>query len=149
MIFFLIHIVLGLQLMQVNDFLMADRFTYLASIGVFIVIGYFYKNYLEKKNINKNILYGLAAAYIVFLFISTTQYVKKWEDSLTLWDHIIEKNPDKIPKAYYWRGHTYVEKGDYSLALKDFSKVINMDGHDYLASAYHSRAVTYCQYEQY
>jgi tetratricopeptide (TPR) repeat protein len=143
MIFFLIHIVLGLQLMQVNDFLMADRFAYLASIGVFIVIGYFYKNYLEKKNINKNILYGIAGVYIVFLFISTTEYVKKWESSLILWDHIVKKNPDKIPKAYYWRGHTYVENGDYSLALKDFSKVINMDGHDYLASAYHSRAVTY------
>ncbi|MEA3494936.1 MAG: tetratricopeptide repeat protein [Bacteroidota bacterium] len=142
-LFFTLNIVLVLQILQINNFVIADRFVYVASIGVFLIIGYLYDYFLQKKIFSKNVLNVVIIAYLGLLTFKTNARCEVWKSSLTLWDNVIEQHPDRIPKAYYWRGHAQVEMENYKASINDFTKVIELQPENYEAMAYHSRATTY------
>ena len=63
------------------------------------------------------------------------------EGALDAFSVAIASNPEGASVPYYYRGLVYVEEGDASQAIDDFSKAIELDGH--FPQAYAARGTAY------
>ncbi len=131
MLFFVITIVLVLQLLPVGGALMAERYTYVPYIGLFFIIGHFYLNARDNANpvIKKAapafklliIAFGIMCAFLTF------QRNMIWKNGEVLFTDVIAKNP-RLPFAYNNRGYLYYRFiKNYDKAIADFNKCIEID----------------------
>jgi tetratricopeptide (TPR) repeat protein len=123
-LFFLVNIVVFLRWIPVSNYIIADRYTYVSSIGIFFLAGYAISRLLD----NKKTLY-LGSILILFLTIAygslTFSRVSFWKDSQTLVNDILSKYPDVYP-ALNTRGIWKMENGDFRGALMDFNHAIEV-----------------------
>ena len=145
--YYCITLIPVLGIVQVGGQSMADRYTYLPSLGPFLVVGLGAAWFWEKARTYKKpgtsvkLLSGATAVCMVFFLSSAT--VKQagiWKNSLSLWTYVIAKEPD-VSLAYNNRGLTYDELGRYDQAIEDFGKAIALDPSDH--KAYTNRGMLY------
>ncbi len=148
--FFLITIVLVLQILPVGDAIIADRYTYIPYIGIFFIIARGINNLLETKSEKfrslKTPAIAVFAAFTVVFCYLTIQRCKVWHDSISLWSDAIEKN-DKAPKSLNNRGLCYYRTQQYDKALADLNSTIQLSD-DYI-DAHYNRGVVYYSLKQY
>lgn len=121
--FFIINIVLLLQLIPVGSAIMADRYAYIPSIGFFIFLSYALFQQIDKtpkQALTTKIFIGI---YIIFLTTLSFNRCKVWQNSMTLWDDTIEKSPAAVV-ALNNRGSTKDRNKDHKGAIEDFTKAI-------------------------
>jgi protein O-mannosyl-transferase len=135
--FFLINIFLVLKFIPVGDVIMADRYTYLSSIGLFLVIALLFE-YLFMQNAESKgkivfvpIVIGMVI-YILFLGVQTHQRTKVWKNTYTLWDDANSKFPN-ISFILLNRGLGHLMNGDVELAMKDYKNCIILDPNNFEA----------------
>lgn len=82
--FFIIHIGIALHIIPISRFaIVADRYVYLASIGLFFIIGWLLdKAYLKIKYVN--IITTFSIFYLILLGIYANQRVKDWYNTDTI-----------------------------------------------------------------
>ncbi|MEI7896723.1 MAG: tetratricopeptide repeat protein [bacterium] len=103
-LFFVITIILVLQIIPAGAATMADRYTYIPYIGIFYIFGRLFDHlYMQVKSTHKT--YLLVAFSFVFLFFSSAAYsrVKIWENDETVFSDVINKYPF-CGKACFLRG---------------------------------------------
>ena len=104
----------------------AERYTYISYIGIFIILGRLYLYFYQTGSARRR--YGLtaavAAAAILFSCMTYTRN-QVWKDSMTLFSDMIEKNPD-AGLAYNNRGNLRMEQEDFEGAIEDFNKAIEL-----------------------
>lgn len=128
--FFLITISLVIQVIPFGRALIADRYTYIPYIGLFYIIGLFYcriadgENELSRKI--KPYLKNTSIAIILLLALLSWNRNKVWRTGLTLFEDVIEKNPN-IGYAYFARAEAKDDLKDYQGAIRDFSESIRFD----------------------
>lgn len=123
--FFLLNIILLLQLLPVGRAIMADRYAYIPSIGYFFLVGFYLT---DKKYIkSEKVVWIIVGIYTLLLMFLTFQQSKVWLNSETLWSDAIVKNP-RVPVAWYNRGNTRMDSMDYKRAIADYTECINLDG---------------------
>ena len=144
MLFFIFSLLMILQIIPVGGAIIADRYTYLAYIGLFFMIGHgvdhVWKNKTQKFNFNKPVVAIVFPIFVLLLAIGTYQRCKVWKDTLSIWNDALEKYPSTI-KGYNGRGDAYNELHKYDLAIKDFNKALEMKV-DY-SDAYYNRGLAY------
>ena len=126
--FFAITVFLVLQLLPVGGAIMADRYTYIPSIGFFYLAGEGFYWLWQKKSSTINLKYfSLFMLSIVAILISviTYQRCKVWESSMTLWNDVISKEK-KVALAYNNRGAIWQEQKKYPEALEDYNKAVGL-----------------------
>ena len=124
--FFILNIILFLQLLPNTYVLMADRYSYIPSIGIFILFAILY-SYLEKKHTKYiKIIQLVYLIWGVLLIATTIVRSNVWANSLTLWEDTLEKHPN-IPEALNNRGFAYYELNKNDKALADFNKAIKIN----------------------
>lgn len=133
--FFTVTIFLVLQLFPVGDNIMADRYSYIPSIGIFYLAGEL-TYWLWNKN-QKYLVMGLLLVAGIFFTIQTQARCKVWKDGLSLWNDVIEKY-DNVAPAYYNRGIYFHNKNQLKEAFQDFSKAIILKPN--YADAYNNRS---------
>jgi len=121
--FFTINIALLLQLIPVGSAIMADRYTYIPSIGFFIFIAWSVFTFIEKYPKQTMLLKGGLTIYLVLLTGLSVQRCKIWGDNITLWDDTLEKSP-KAVVAWNNRGSTKDRDKDHKGAIEDFTRAI-------------------------
>lgn len=136
--FFAVTIFLVLQLLPVGGAIIADRYSYIPSIGIFYLAGEGFNLLLNKKL--KVPAFGLLALFAVFFSVKTYTRCNIWNNDLTLWDDVISKY-QTVPIAYNNRGFIYLHEGKNDLALKDFNKAIELKPDN--AKAYNNRGTLY------
>lgn len=83
-IFFLIHLGVVLHIIPISRFtIIADRYAYIASIGIFFLISYFLNQTLSIPKY-KNLIITLYSVYIIILGLYAHQHSKVWHNSDTL-----------------------------------------------------------------
>ncbi|MCD4746648.1 MAG: hypothetical protein K8R58_10145, partial [Bacteroidales bacterium] len=80
MLFYIINIFLLLKLFEVpaGDYIMADRYSYIASVGVFILIGIGFNYIINNKQQLKKILQIILIVYVLFLCLQTFNRTIIW-----------------------------------------------------------------------
>ena len=122
MAFYLLNLLLVLQLITVGGTIMSERYTYIPYIGLFFIVGWAYLKLAAKwKNYRTFFTIGLAI-YSLVLGGLTWNRCQVWKDSMTLWNDSIQKQPNVI--AYNNRGGLYFDQKAYDLGLKDISAAI-------------------------
>ena len=94
LLFFLVNVVFVLQLVGAGQAYLADRFTYIAYLGLFFMVCW----YLQKIT-GDNIQYqsvaigGMTIIIAIFTFISFNQ-TKIWKNGETMWSHVLKYHED-------------------------------------------------------
>ena len=125
-------------IVQVGGQSMADRYTYLPSIGPFFLAGLGASRLYQKcrgardRLVLPLSLLCVAAGVLVILALSvrTIEQIGIWKNSVTLWSYAIEKDPDN-GQAYNQRGLHYGHAGEFDKALEDFQKAAQFSPRDY------------------
>jgi tetratricopeptide (TPR) repeat protein len=140
--FFLLMLLLVLQLLTVGSAVMADRYTYIPFTGLAIILGWLMDKAIREHAYKK--YRPLATAILVigglaFAF-SAQARTKVWKDSPTLFTDVIEKQPGSVV-AWNNRGKYYgFRLKDYDRALSDLNIAVQVDPD--FANAYVNRGNT-------
>ncbi len=122
---FFTNVVLLLQILGAGQGFLADRFTYIAYFGLFFIIAYYTDQFLTKNQNLKYPVYGFAGAVILIFASMTFQQTKIWENSATLWTHVL-KYYNKTTLPFGNRANYYRDQGKIPEALRDYSSVIRL-----------------------
>jgi tetratricopeptide (TPR) repeat protein len=140
-LFFLINIILVLKIVPMGDEIVCDRYAYLPYIGFFLIIGWAYCWIADRFYSSSGWIkyFVIIAAVLPIMAFSAISYErsKVWKDSLTLYNDVLEKYPVDI--AYVNRGVLKGEQKDYSGAIDDYNKAIELNPGD--AKAYNLRGI--------
>ena len=90
---------------QVGGQAMADRFTYIPLIGIFIVIAWGVPELISKWHHKEKILSVSAGTIIFALLITTWEQVGHWKTSLTVFQHAIKVTDKKHPNLALAHNH--------------------------------------------
>jgi tetratricopeptide (TPR) repeat protein len=137
-LFFSVNIVFVLQLLPVGNVVMADRYAYVPSIGVFFLAGFGYSEWVKKKAATKRYVQGALIVCVFILSFLTNVRCAVWQNSLALWNDVTAKSPT-AEVAWYNRGSAKNNTSDHSGALLDFNRAIELKK-DY-AEAFASRGM--------
>ncbi|TAM37907.1 tetratricopeptide repeat protein [bacterium] len=128
-LFFLIAIIPALQFVPISISIVADRYAYLASIGILYLLGEgivrlfaYNKKYCRLVRI---FVVLLMLAVMSILFSSTRERCRVWNSSITLWNDVLEKYPN-IAMAHNQRGLLFLGSGEYSEAYQDFKNAVEI-----------------------
>jgi len=121
--FFIINIFLLLQLIPVGSAILADRYSYIPSIGYYLFIAYLLYELVNKSQSQKHIIYGIAGLYLLGIGFVSYNRSNIWEDSLTLWNDTVEKSP-KAVVAWNNRGSIKDKEKKHAEAIEDFTRAI-------------------------
>jgi len=149
--YYIVTLVPVLGLIQVGGQSMADRYTYLPSLGPFFIIALFIAWCLHKLialKKNKTIAMLLASVFCVLIIVSmsylTYMQIGIWKNGIDLWSYVIKKEPETVLFAYYNRGGAFAKAGKYHEAIEDYSRVINKNYKEY-SKVYVDRGLVYLE----
>lgn len=158
--YYVVTLIPVLGIVQVGNQAMADRYTYLPSIGPFIIIGLVVARVATKVQgtDNRRRMFAVAGGGAVVLLMAalavmTWKQTAVWKDSITLWSYVIdryhgeERSAVKFSFAYNNRGVAFHRQHELDKAISDYSRAIELDPGD--DSYYHNRAIAYAAKKQY
>lgn len=115
---YVLSVILVLQIISVGIVIKADRYSYLASIGVLFVLVY-YLFFLFKKYNFSAYVFAIAMSGIALYFIyASQQQCKTWYDTEALWNRAIEID-NRNSEAYINRANHFGKRGDVAKAFDD------------------------------
>ena len=115
-------------IVQVGGQAMADRFTYIPLIGIFIIIAWGVPELISKWRYKEKVLSVSAGIIIFALLITTWKQVSHWKSSITIFNHAIRVTDKKYPNfslaynnlgiALYAKGKNQEAVSHYKMAIK-------------------------------
>ncbi|GAB4187476.1 MAG: tetratricopeptide repeat protein [Thermoflexibacter sp.] len=133
-LFFVAHLLLVIHIIPTgNRFMAADRYTYLAQIGLLLSMFFWYLS--AKENI-RNILVGVVAVLSIFCILVSFNRNQVWNDGITLWSDAIIKNPD-CSFCNFGLGNALINANQHKIAQPYIEKSILLNPN--FAEAYNSR----------
>src|SRR5208337_2312182 len=102
--YYVITLLPVLGIVQVGGQSMADRYTYLPSLGPFLIIGVIAAKVYEKVIAlnQRRVILRIASLFIALAMLTLISYatigqIGIWKDSIKFWNYVIEKEPERIP----------------------------------------------------
>jgi tetratricopeptide (TPR) repeat protein len=148
--YYVVTLIPVIGIVQVGGQAMADRYMYLPCLGPFLLVGVLAARVWGKLQTPGRQRQGarflsIAAAMLVLLSLAyfTSEHMVIWRNSLTLWNYVIEKEPETVPLAYNNRGLVFSATGQFERAIADFDKAVSLNPSDY--EGYNNRALTFSQ----
>jgi len=111
-------------LVKFGDFAMADRYTYIPLIGLFIIIAWGIPEICA--NFRKRILSAAAIITLVSLSLVTLSQVRYWANSIALFKHALRVTEDNF-FAHYALGHVYARQGRSDLSIAYFKEAVQIN----------------------
>ncbi len=126
LLFYLVNLALVLQFYPVGSAIVADRYTYIPLIGVFMAAGCYFQKWAD-SHFGKPTPTALALLILVSLTLTILTYHQSssWINDTSLWDKAISAAPSS--KAYSKRGLIYKNAGRNDKALEMFTQAINLN----------------------
>ncbi|MFN0079488.1 MAG: tetratricopeptide repeat protein [Prosthecobacter sp.] len=117
---------------QAGDQAHADRYTYLSMIGLSLMVTWSAAEWAGKVRARRLALGSMAAVALLVLSITAHSQVAHWRNTLALWTHAVECNPEDCA-AYASLGTALIEAGRQSEAVESYR-------HALVLSPYHVQA---------
>jgi tetratricopeptide (TPR) repeat protein len=140
--FFLVSIFVVLHIVAFNSSLIYERFTYLASIGIFIAILNAVQLFPAWYKVREKVIGGV----VVIFGVACMMRAGVWKDPESLWTDVIQKAPNE---AVGWnnRGMVYLDNKMDDKALEDFNECIKHKPKH--PDAYNNRSIIYYNRKDY
>lgn len=119
LLFFVINIVLFLKIFNAyaSSYFMAERYTYIAYVGLYFTFFTWFFGYVSKVKWNYLlIIWAFAISVISF------QYAITWKNSLSLWSNVLKIYPSSDVALLNF-GNALRQEQQYSKALESYNKV--------------------------
>jgi len=142
LLFFLCTIALMLQFFPVGVAIVAERFTYVASIGIFYLIAFGANHFADQSGFDRRHFIIVVSVYLGILALITLDRTSVWKNSETLWTDVIRKYPSNF-LAYNNRAGHFASIGEHQLALDDFGAALELQPNAY--QVYKDRGFLYLQ----
>lgn len=133
-------------LVQVGEQATADRYTYLPSIGIGIILSWGMPLLLARRNLSKKILLPAAMLCIVILSVLTWKQCGYWKNSITIFHHVLDVTNNNY-LAHNNLGHALMEAGEINKAIENFDRAIAANSK--YVKAYYNRGNAYAKLGQY
>jgi tetratricopeptide (TPR) repeat protein len=133
-------------LVQVGQQTMADRFTYLPSIGIAIMLAWGIPLLFNREDIRRMVLFPAAMALLIILSVLTWQQCGYWKNSITLYNHALQVTKDNV-LAHNNLGFALFAEGKIEEAIDNYNKVLRITQGD--VQSYTHRGVAYAALGQY
>ncbi|MEM7367998.1 MAG: tetratricopeptide repeat protein [Bacteroidota bacterium] len=124
---YLISLAPVLQLLPVGNAMIAERYTYIAYIGLFFLLGWGVDQFVQGWNNNKQsqriggvILLGV---YVLLMMLSTIWRIPVWKNGESLWTDVMEKYPDHY-YSYASRSMYWIQQNLPQKALADVNEAL-------------------------
>ena len=104
---------------------MADRYTYLPLIGVFIALVWGLSEAFERWRLSPVVIWGLAMLILAACSARTMNQLRYWENSETLFSHAVAVVKNNSI-AHYNLGEYYAGKGRLDEAMDNYLKAIQI-----------------------
>lgn len=95
--FYIVNLLLVLQVISIGATIVSERYTYMPYIGLAFLVAFLVHRYVEKQKVMQ---WSVALICIVGFGYISYERTKIWKDSLTLWTDVIEKYPNEaVPRT--------------------------------------------------
>ncbi len=105
---------------------MADRFTYVPAIGIFVIIAWGLPSLMAGWKFRKKILFPAAAAVLIFFMTVTSIQVKYWRDSKALYEHTLQVTKNNY-LVHNNLGNVYFRDRQFPEAVHQFSEALRIN----------------------
>ncbi|MDD5571400.1 MAG: tetratricopeptide repeat protein [Bacteroidales bacterium] len=150
LLFYVVTILLVIQLVPIGNAIVAERYSYVPYIGLFFIIGQFYCDIEDKKNkLMKFVKYafiGVLFIYTMFFSYSTWQRNKVWENCVTLFVDAAKKYPLNN-EAHSQVASAKMKFRDYDGVIEAATKAININAN--CMAAHYNRGMSYYYQKKY
>jgi len=128
--FFIFNIVMELQFISVGAAIMADRYSYVAYIGLFFMMAYFLYELVRRMPSIKAVVLAVLLFWSGLLSYLCYQRTFVWHNAETLLTDAITKYPYRALLSYKWLGNYYMDQGNMDKALDNFSVLTSLNAAD-------------------
>jgi protein O-mannosyl-transferase len=122
--FYLINVALVLQFVSVGSAIYAERYSYMAYIGLFFLFAMVVAHLIENKPSLRKLIYGFTAVLCLALSWLTFNQSKTWSDSVSLWEQFNEVHPESA-HGEYKIAEFHMDAGNNQQALDQFLYIGN------------------------
>ncbi len=147
-IYYVTTLIPVIGIVQAGSQSIADRYTYLPSLGPFLLMGLLITWVLKKADsgLPSALVVKRAGAVMAILAVLTLSYltfnqIAIWKNSLSLWNYVVEHEPSEDPLVYLQRGLVFEESGRLDDALNDYGRAIALKPSFY--QAFNNRGLVY------
>jgi tetratricopeptide (TPR) repeat protein len=113
-------------LVRIGDQALADRYTYIPSIGLFIAVVFGVSDLVAASRIRRLVGASASAVSIAVLTFLTGLQISRWRDSETLFGYVVSINP-RNAVAQNNLGSALGTKGKHAEALPYFAEAVRLD----------------------
>ena len=123
---FLGTLIPAIGLVQVGAQSMADRYMYIPSIGLFILIIWSANDLIHFHPSSRKFVLFIGTVALAACVAATSLQISYWRNTITLFAHAIEVTGDN-PVAYCCLGAGYEDNGDQATALALYQKSVEIE----------------------
>jgi len=113
-------------LVQLGHQAVADRYTYLPSIGIFIIVAWGTAEFLAKRPLPKALPAISAATILIALSVCTRAQARYWQNSLTLYERAVTVTKDNYIMHYNY-ANALLRAGRCDEALTHFKQALKIN----------------------
>jgi len=128
-LWFIITLVPVIGLLQVGSQSMADRYTYLPGIGLFIMAAWGLPVLTKSLPQRESILAALAAVVIIISAALSWRQLGYWQDSISIFRHTLQVTTDNY-LVNDFIGVTLAKNGDLEGAIREFRVALQINPND-------------------
>ncbi len=118
-------------LVQVGQQGMADRYTYLPLIGLFLVASWGGYDLWTSLRPDRRYLAPTVVGLLGALFVATWVQVSHWKTSITLWERALKVTPNS-DRAHSNLATTLLRRGNEQEAFEHYVEALNIQPHSYI-----------------
>ncbi|MFC1815002.1 tetratricopeptide repeat protein [Thermodesulfobacteriota bacterium] len=113
-------------LVQVGSQAMADRYTYVPLIGLFIMIAWGANDILKKWRYKRFVLTAIVSSILSILMVVTWMQASYWQNSIKLFTHAVAVTSDNL-MAHNNLGFAFEKEGRAAEAIQHYLEVLKKD----------------------
>jgi tetratricopeptide (TPR) repeat protein len=129
-LWFLGTLVPVIGLVQVGGQIMADRYFYIPSIGLFIALVFGFADIAKSWRVAPALSAGIAGGILLILAMLTNAQIQRWRDSFTLFEHTLAVTPPNL-RIEHNLGVALGASDRYDEAAAHFEKALQIDPNFY------------------
>lgn len=127
-------------IIRIGEHSIADRYTYIPLIGLFIIISWGTGDLVENRKTARHTALAAVVAVLLFFSLKTWNQILYWRDSTLLFRHAVRYTSGNW-MAYHNLGASLLQRGDSINALEFLLKSVRINPED--ARAYNSLSTAY------